>query len=80
MTMGGVLTDVAICVLAMSSRSGIGRRDTYWRVGPVVTGVGADVHTVCDIDPDVPPNIEAFVAFELTQVAPQSFCLKENAR
>ena len=45
----------------------------------MVTAVGADVHTVCDIDPDVPVNARDFVALELTQAAPQSFCLKDDA-
>ena len=45
--MAGVLTAVRIGVLVMSSRLGIGRRDTYRRVG-------ADVHTDCEIDPGLP--------------------------
>ena len=72
----GVLTDVAIGVLTISSRSGNGGRDTY-RPSSVVTDVGAGVHTGCDIDPDVPVNASVFVAFELSQAAPQSSCLKD---
>ena len=68
--MDGVLIDV-IGVLTISSRSGIGRRDTC--------DLGAKVHTVSDIDPDVPVNMSIFVDFELTQAAPQSFCLKDAA-
>ena len=49
----GVLTDVLIGILSMSSRSGIGRRDIYWRV----SCMGAEVHTVRDIDPDEPENM-----------------------
>ena len=75
----GVLTDVAIDVLTINSRSYNGRRDTYSRVGRVVTDMGADVHTVCDIDPDVPSNIRVFGAPELTQAVPQSFCVKDDA-
>ena len=66
-----VLTDVAIGVLATSSHSA---------GACVVTGEGADMHTVCDIDPDEPANIIFFCALELTQAAPQRFCLNENAR
>ena len=40
---------------------------------------GGRAHAVCDIDPDDPANIEDFLAFEWTQVAPQSFRLKESA-
>ena len=75
----GVLTDVVIDVLTISSRSDNGRRDTYWCVGSVVTDVGAGVHTICDIDPDVPSNMRVFGALEWTQKAPQSFCLKDVA-
>ena len=77
--MAGVLIDVGIRVLTISSRSGIDRRDDAYRPSCVVTDVGAAVHTVVAIDPDVPPNARPFVAFELTQAAPHSFCLKENA-
>ena len=68
-----MLTDVAIGVLAMSSRSGNGRRDIYWRVPSVVAGVGTDVHTVRDIDPDESSNINFLLAFECTHAVPQSF-------
>ena len=57
---------------AMSSRLGFGRRDTYLRTASVVAALGADVHTVCDIDPDEPGNITFLLAFELTQAAAQS--------
>ena len=75
----GVMTDVVIGVLTISSRSGNGGRDASSRVASVVNGVGVDVHSVCDIDPDVPANMRVFIAFELTQAAPQSSCLKDVA-
>ena len=75
--MDGVLTDVLIEVLAMSSRSGIGRRDTYWRVPCVLVG---DVHTVCDIDPGEPSNMPFLLALlKWIQAAPQSFWLNDAA-
>ena len=77
--MAGLLTAVVIGVLTISSRSGNGRRDKYLCVASVVNGVGTDVHSVCDIDPEVPANMRVFIAFELTQAAPQSFCLKDVA-
>lgn len=43
---------------------------------------GADAltaHTVGDIDPDVPSNIEFLFAFELTQAGAQSFCVNADA-
>ena len=52
----GVPIDVVIGVWAISSRSGIGRRDTY---GGVVC-----VHTVCDIDPNDPSNKDCLLAFD----------------
>ena len=55
---------VLIGVLVMSSRSVIGRRDTYPRVFCMVPGVGTGVHTVCDIDPDEPANMSTLLAFE----------------
>ena len=73
--MDGVLTDVLIGVLAMSSRSGIGRRDRYWRVPCVVV----DGHTVRDMDPGEPSNMSILLAFDLTQAAPQSFCSNDSA-
>ena len=72
---GGVLTDVLIGVRAMSSRSVIGRRDTYCRVLCVV----ANVHTVRDIDPDEPLNMSFLLALDWTQAAPQSSCLNDVA-
>ena len=41
--------------------------------------MGADVHTVCDIDPVEPVNMSFLLAFELTHSAPQSFWLNEAA-
>ena len=52
--MSGVLTGVEISVLTISSRSANGWRDKCSLVGIAVSGVGAGVHSVCDIDPDVP--------------------------
>ena len=72
---GGVLSDVLIGVLTMSSRSGIGRRDTYWRVPCVV----AVVHSVRDMDPDEPVNMSTLVALDRTHAAPHSFCLNDRA-
>ena len=67
--MDGVLTDVPIDILAMSSRSGIGRRDTSWRVSCVV----ADLHTVRDIDPGERTKMSTLLALDRTQAAPQRF-------
>ena len=77
--MAGMLTDVVIGVLMISSRSGNGRRDTYWLAAAVTTGVGVDVHTLHDIDPGVPTNARLSVASESIQAAPQSSCLKDAA-
>ena len=62
--MDGVLTDAMIGVLGIKARlgngrSGIGRRNTNWRVGvpSVVSEVGVDVHAVCDIEPELPTNM-----------------------
>lgn len=85
--MDGVLIEVVCGVLGMSSRAGLGRRDTYLRViraglgqrdkylrvTRLVAGGGDDAHTVCDIDPDEPVNMESLFAFEWTQAARQSF-------
>ena len=38
-----------------------------------------DVHAVGEMDPGEPSNMRFFVAFELTQAAPQSFRLKDFA-
>ena len=76
----GVLTDVVIGVLAISSRSGFDRLDTSCCGTCLVAGVEADVHTVGDIDPEEPSNMVVFPGdFELTQGAPQSFWLKDVA-
>ena len=45
----------------------------------MVTGVGADVHALRDIDPDDPVNIFVLLAFELTHSIPQSFWLNASA-
>ena len=51
----GALTAMVIGTRAMSSRSGMGRRDAYRSEAIVVAYVGgADVHTVRDIDPSEP--------------------------
>ena len=68
--MDGVLTDVLIGVLTMSSRSGIGRRDTYLCAPCVLVG---NVHTVRDIDPCEPENISFLLDLDQTQAAPHSF-------
>ena len=73
--MAGVLTGV----LAIRSRAGNGRRETCRRVTSLTTGVGGGSHTVRDIDPDVSANVRVCLAFELTQAAPQSCCLKDVA-
>ena len=70
-----VLTTVIIGMRAISSRSGIGGRVIYWRVA----GVEAAAHTVSEIDPGEPANMNFLLAFESTQTAPQSFWLKEFA-
>ena len=75
----GVLADVAIGVLTISSRSGNGRRDTCSLAASVVAGVEGGVHTVHDIDPGVPENARLSVASEYTQAAPQSSCLNDTA-
>ena len=77
--MNNVLAEMVTDFLAMSSRSGIGRRDTYWRVDCLVAGVATEVHTVPDIDPDDPMNISLWLAFDRTQAAPQSFWLNDTA-
>ena len=66
-----VLTGVVIGEPTMSSRSGIGRCDTYGRV--------VCVHAVRDIDPDDPANINSLLAFDWAQADPQSVCLNDIA-
>ena len=73
------LSDVLIDVRTMSSRSGIGRLDTYSRMVCLVVSVAADPHTTREIDPDEPANMPFLLAFELTQAAPQRFCLNDFA-
>ena len=77
--MAGVRTDVVIGVLTINSRSGNGRRDTCSLAASVVAGVEGGVHTVHDIDPDVPENARLSDASEYTQASPQSSCLKDTA-
>ena len=79
MVMTGVLIDVVTAVRTISSRSGTGRRDTYWCLTSVVPEEG-DLHTVADIDPGEPKNMSVLLALELAQAAPQSFCLNDVAR
>ena len=68
----GVPTDVLIGGWPIiSSRSGIGRRDTCLRDG--------GEHTFRDIDPGEPANIRFFLAFERTQAGSQSLCLNDSA-
>ena len=69
----GVLADVVIAVLAMSSRSGTGRCDT------LVAGGGYDMHTARAIDPGDPLNIMFLLAFEWIQASPQSVCSNDVA-
>ena len=69
--LAGAPTDVVTGVRTISSRSGIGRRDTY---GGVVC-----VHTVREIDPGDASNINSLLAFEWTQATPQSVCLNDVA-
>ena len=64
---------------AMSSRAGSGRRDAYLRVATVVSVVGADVQTVCDIDPEELSNMLLLLALEWTQATSQSLCLNDVA-
>ena len=64
---------VLIVVRAISSRSDIGRRDTYSRVPTVVADVEADAHTVRDIDPEDPSSMSSLLAFDWTHAVPQSF-------
>ena len=53
-------------VLVINSRSGIriGRRITYSSLAGVLVGVGSDVHTTAETDPDDPRNIPVLLAFE----------------
>ena len=69
------LTTVVIGMRAISSRSGVGRCVAYGRV----VGVWVAAHTVSEIDPGEPANMNFLLAFESTQTAPQSFWLKEFA-
>ena len=67
---------VVVGARAISSRSGIGRRDTYGGL-VFMHGLGfmhglVFMHTVRDIDPDDPANIDSLLAFEWTQAYPHS--------
>ena len=48
-----------------------------WNV--VMLIVGADEHTVCEIDPGDPWNMNFLVAFEWTQADPQRLWLNDDA-
>ena len=72
---------IGVCI---SSRPGngpkiTGRRVTCWRVVRVVVGVGVDVHTVDDIDPDECLNALILLAVERTHAGPQSSWLNDVA-
>ena len=57
-----------------------GRREPYRLLAGVVADLGADGQPVFDIyDPDVPSNARGFVAFDLAQASPQSFCSNDAA-
>ena len=60
--MAGVMNGVVIGVRAISSRSGIGRRDTRRLVACV--GAGLFLHTFRDIDPEELTNMYSLLAFE----------------
>ena len=65
---------------AISSRLGNGRRLGGRRLGGRRLGgqrLGAREHVFRDIDPDEPSNMQSLLALELSQAAPQSFCLKD---
>ena len=59
-----VAGSVLIGVLTMSSLSGTGRRETYSCVTRAMAGVGTDVHTVWNIDPNESTNMFVLLAFE----------------
>ena len=76
-----------VLFVALSSRSMIGRYDTYRRVvcvvvrGSVVEIMCPDLHSsVRNIDPDEPANINFCLASDRAQAVPQSFCLNDVAR
>ena len=62
----GVVRDAMACVLALCHRASHRWGDNAWHIGR-------------DIDPDDPSNISLLVAFELTQLRPQSLCLNDPA-
>ena len=70
-----VTDGVLIGFLTMSPRLGFVRLGAF-----LVTGMGADVHAVRDIDPGDPVNMLSLLAFELTQSSPQIFFLKDVAK
>ena len=59
-----VIVLTVVRVLTMSSRSGIGRSETYSLAGRVVGGVGSDGHALRGIDPDESANMLVLLAFE----------------
>ena len=75
----GVVDGLLIGVLFMSSRSEIGRRVASGSVFCMLVNVGAEVHSVGDIDPDETTNMSFLLALDRTQAAPQSFCLNAFA-
>ena len=77
--MAGVMNDVVNGVRAISSRSGIGRRDTCRCVTRVGAGLFLFLHTLRDIDPGEPTNISFLLAFESIQAVPQSLCVNDAA-
>ena len=68
-----VIDNVLTDVLAMSSRSDIGLRGTYWRVSCLVAGVWADLQIPRDINPGEPVNMSFLFASDRTQAGPQRF-------
>ena len=68
--LAGALTKAVIVgVYAISSRSDMGRRDTYGRV--------VWVHPDRDIDSNDHENINSLLAFEWTHAVPQNFLLND---
>ena len=73
------MTAVLISMRAISSRSGIVWRVIYRRAANVVTDACGGGHTVGDMEPDVPSNMEFLLAFERTHAVVQSFCVNAGA-
>ena len=76
---GAVLNEALVGVLAMSSRSAIGRRDASRRVAFLAAGVRADVHTFRDSDPRDAVNMAFLLAAERTHAVPHNFWLNDIA-